>query len=119
MQQKTKQKSKLPGWRICNRGKKMVRYINCENAKNAEAKMVMNFFSQYEMENELPGTTDTYYFGTADDMLDFAHTRTDYRVYHYEMYLREINPESGVAYGWNKVEGGYSKGYYEMVAVAR
>ena len=97
----------------------MVRYINCENAKNAEAKMVMNFFSRYEMENELPGTTDTYYFGTADDMLDFAHTRTDYRVYHYEMYLREINPESGVAYGWNKVEGGYSKGYYEMVAVAR
>ena len=96
-------------------------FINCTNAKEAEAKVVFNFFNQYELENDLPGETRTDYYSSVEEMLDsFNYQHREgfgrYRVYHYELYVRELNSECAPVGGWNKVEGGYSQGYYKMMA---
>lgn len=99
----------------------MKNYINCGNASEAEAKVVFNFFNQYELENDLPGEIRTDYYGSVEEMLDsFNYQHRDgfgrYRVYHYELYIREYNYETETRGGWVKVEGGYSQAYYRMMS---
>lgn len=91
--------------------------MNCESAKAAVSKTVIETFNEYEIANNLPGTTTTFYFGDFND--EFFPERNGsfqgFDAFHCEYYNRHINYETGRLGEWVKLDGYYSQGYYRMV----